>query len=103
MTALTNEQFRKQIENWQEQIAKANIKLPNGEPLPDKFFHVFLGVGYSTFKKMVSGNDSRRVIQPYTARTVRFIKLLDNDVFLGEVKLVIPEYIKLYGVSNANR
>lgn len=92
MEKLTNEQFKEQIGRWQLLIAQASITLPNGDVLPDKFFHVFLGVGYSTFKKMVSGKDSIREIQPYTARTIRFLNKLEPTVFLDEIRLAITEY-----------
>jgi hypothetical protein len=96
MKELTNEQFKTQIGRWQLLIAQGNITLPNGEPVPDKFFHLFLGVGYSTFKKMISGKDSMRKIQPYTARTIRFVNKLAPNVFLDEIRQTIPEYIKIY-------
>lgn len=96
MEKLTNEQFKQQIDRWQLLIAQATITLPSGSPLPDKFFHVFLGVGYSTFKKMVNGKESIREIQPYTARTIRFLNKLEPNVFLDEVRLAIPEYTKAY-------
>lgn len=96
MDKLTNEQFKQQIARWQLLIAQASITLPNGEALPDKFFHVFLGVGYSTFKKMLSGKESIREIQPYTAKTIRFLNKLEPTVFLDEIRLAIPEYITVY-------
>ncbi|WP_339145254.1 hypothetical protein [Pseudoalteromonas galatheae] len=96
MDKITNEEFKQQIERWQAQIALADIRLPNGEALPDKFFHLFLGVGYSTFKKMISGKESIREIQPYTARTIRFLNKLDDQVFLSEIRLCIPHYINKY-------
>lgn len=96
MEKLTNKQFKEQVDRWQLLISQANITLPNGESLPDKFFHVFLGVGYSTFKKMVSGQGSIRPIQPYTAKTIRYINKLEPNVFLDEIRLAIPEYIDHY-------
>ncbi len=96
MDKLTNEQFKQQIARWQLVIAQAQITLPNGDVLPDKFFHVFLGVGYSTFKKMVCGKDSIREIQPYTAKTIRFLNKLDTKVFLDEIRLAIADYVIKY-------
>ena len=94
MNTITNKEFRLQIMKWQALIKKAEITLPNGEPLPDKFFHFFLGVGYSTFKKMLSGKGSMREIQTYTARTIYFLNKLDTKVFLEEIRIMIPEYVK---------
>jgi hypothetical protein len=96
MHKLTNEQFKKQIAHWQSLIENAQITLPNGDELPNKFFHVFLGVGYSTFKKMLSGQDSIREIQPYTAKTIHFLNQLPPSVFLDEIRHAIPEYTALY-------
>ncbi|WP_390241961.1 hypothetical protein [Vibrio sp. R78045] len=93
---MTNQEFKQQISNWQSLITQANVTLSDGQPLPDKFFHVFLGVGSSTFRKMINGQDSMREIQPYTARTVRFINKLEPTVFLDEVRLCIPQYMKQY-------
>jgi len=96
MDKLTNEQFKAQIDRWQLLAAQANITLPGGDALPDKFYHVLLGVGYSTFKKMLSGQDSIRPIQPYTAKHVRVLNKLDANTFLDELRLTIPEYLNIY-------
>jgi hypothetical protein len=100
MDNMTNEQFIEQIERWQLLLSQTNITLSNGEPLPNKFFHVFLGVGYSTFKKMVSGKDSIREIQPYTSKTIRFINKLDPTVLLEEIRIAVIEYEKVYIPKN---
>ena len=96
MHKLTNTEFKAQIACWQALIAQANITLPNGSPLPNQFFHVFLGIGKSTFKKMVNGQYSMRDIQPYTAKTVQFLNRLKTTVFLDEIRLALPEYVRLY-------
>ena len=96
MNKITNEQFKTQIEQWQKIIIQNNITLVSGEPVPNKFFHVFLGVGYSTFKKMVSGKDTIREIQPYTAKTIRFVNKLEHNTFLDEIRLAILEYNEIY-------
>mgnify|MGYP005987788975 CR=1 FL=1 len=96
MEKLTNEEFKNQIARWQELITEHGITLPSGEPIPDKLFHVFLGVGYSTFKKMISGQDSQRNIQPYTVKAVRFINRLELTVFFEEIRNCIPVYIEKY-------
>jgi hypothetical protein len=93
---MTNIEFREQIGRWKRLINQVGITLPNGDEVPDKFFHVFLGVGYSTFKKMVSGQDSARKFQPYTFKTIRFLNKIEPNVFLDEVRLAIPEYTALY-------
>jgi hypothetical protein len=93
---MTNVEFREQVGRWKLLINQVGITLPNGDEVPDKFFHVFLGVGYSTFKKMVSGQDSARKIQLYTFKTIRFLNKLESNVFLDEVRLAIPEYTALY-------
>jgi hypothetical protein len=99
MHNLTNKQFKEQIGCWQALISQAKITLPNGSPLPNQFFHVFLGIGKSTFKKMVSGQDSMRDIQSYTSKTVHFLNRLESDVFLEEICLSIQEYSILYSKS----
>ncbi|MFV8386643.1 hypothetical protein ACNO5E_21300 [Vibrio parahaemolyticus] len=93
---MTNSEFKAQIAEWKALIEGANIRLPGNRPVPDKFFHVFLGIGSSTFRKMINGQDSMRVVQHYTARTVHFINQLAPEVFLREVQSTIPEYMKLY-------
>jgi len=99
MDKLTNEQFKEQIDLWQSLISQTNITLSDGSPLPNKFFHIFLGVGYSTFKKMISGKDSIREIQPYTAKTIRFINKLEPNVFLEEIRIAVIEYDEIYNQS----
>lgn len=94
MKELTNEQFKSQVDRWQLHIAQASITLPNGDPVPDKIFHLFLGVGYSTFKKMMSCKNSARKIQPYTANTIAFVNKLSTEVFLDEIRKIIPEFIQ---------
>jgi hypothetical protein len=98
MDKLTNVQFKEQIARWQLLIAQAGIKLPAGDEIPDKFFHVMLGVGYSTFKKMHSGQASIRPIQPYTVKTIRYLNKLKPNVFLEEVRRAITEYEALYSI-----
>lgn len=100
---MTNDEFREKIKSWKLQISHAGIVLPDGEHLPDKFFHVLLGVGYSTFKKMLSGQDSMRPIQPYTAKHVRVLSKLDTNVFLDEVRQTIPEYLEQYACTRSTR
>jgi hypothetical protein len=95
MDKLTNSQLKEQIARWQLLIAQEGIRLSGGEVVPDKFFHVLLGVGYSTFKKMHSGQDSIRAIQPYTAKTIRYLNKLNAKVFLKEVRRAIIEYENL--------
>ena len=46
MNELTNKHFIEQIAKWKDIVAQSDITLPGGRPIPDKFFHVFLGVGY---------------------------------------------------------
>ena len=99
MDKLTNKQFKKQIDRWQLLIAQTPITLPNGKPLPDKFFHIFLGVGLSTFRKMMSSKSSNRTIQPYTVKTIHFLKKIDANTFLEEIRLTIPEYLETYGMQ----
>jgi hypothetical protein len=91
MRTLSNADFARQIAQWKRVIVQAGITLPQGEALPDKFFHVFLGVGYSTFKKMLKGRD----IQPYTIKTIGFVNQLPPAVFLDAVRGTIPEYMAL--------
>jgi hypothetical protein len=103
---LTNEQFKQQIALWQLLITQAGITLASGENVPDKFFHVFLGVGYSTFKKMFSGQNSIRPIQPYTIKTIRYINKLEPTVFLDQVRNTISEYensLNSYSPGNRRR
>ncbi|MBE8232119.1 MAG: hypothetical protein HAW67_00175, partial [Endozoicomonadaceae bacterium] len=86
MKTITNEQFIEYLERWKLIITQAGIVLPNGNPVHDKFFHVFLGLGYSTFKMLVSGQGSMRVIQPYVAKSINFADRLSKDAFLEEVE-----------------
>lgn len=93
---MTNTAFREQIGRWKLLINQAGITLPGGEALPDKFFHVLLGVGYSTFKKMLSGKESMRPIQLYTAKHVLVLNKLEATTFLDEIRLTLLEYLDLY-------
>jgi hypothetical protein len=45
---------------------------------------------------MLSGQDSIREIQPYTAKTIHFLNQLPPSVFLDEIRHAIPEYTALY-------
>lgn len=96
MKKLTNEEFRIVIKDWQKLAKIHNVTLPNGRPLPDKFYHVVLGVGYSTFKKMLSGKDSIRTIQNYTYKTVYYINLTETEKFISILRFNIDEYVELY-------
>lgn len=96
MATLTNEQFAEQIKKWLAIAAKEDIKLPNGRALPAKVFHVFLGVGYSTFKMMYTGELSKRDVQPYIAKTIHFINLLDEKTLIKEIRASLAEYIEIY-------
>lgn len=96
MAELTNEQFKAQLVQWKSIMTENGLKVDGGRPIPDKFFHVFLGVSYSVLKMMVCGKSSLRKVQPYTAKTVHFINRLEKDVFLAEAKFAIKEYDNLY-------
>ncbi|MEC4091611.1 hypothetical protein [Pseudoalteromonas rubra] len=91
---MTNDEFKTQIEAWLVVIETAGIRQPNGRPFPQQAFHVFFGVGLSTFKKMVSGQSSIREIQPYTARAVELARLLPEQAFLDQAKKALDEYIQ---------
>lgn len=96
MNTQTNEQFKEQIAIWQLLALENKVKLNSGLKLPDKCFHVFLGVGYSTFKKMLSSANSARPVPPYISKMIRYVNLLETNVFITELKLAVVEYHKLY-------
>ncbi|OEE38275.1 hypothetical protein A1QO_02540 [Vibrio genomosp. F10 str. ZF-129] len=74
---MTNQEFRDQIAKWQALLTAANVTQSDGKPIPDKFFHIFLGLGFSTFTKLVNGKESLRPVPPYIAKMVRYIDRLE--------------------------
>lgn len=89
---MTNTEFKNQIDKWVQLSNNAGLTMPNGSPVTKNVFHVVLGVGLSTFKKMMLGKKSMRPIQPYTEKHIRALTLLDESVFLDEVRLAISVY-----------
>lgn len=88
---MTNKEFIKQIRAFKKNINEAGITMANGEEVKDIFFRHLLGVGESTFKKMIYGQESMRPIQPYIAKHIRTLTLLESDVFLNEVRNLVRE------------
>jgi hypothetical protein len=95
INTLTNEEFKAKVNEWQSIIAKAGLTLPDGKAIPDKFFHVFLGIGYSTFKKMMFNRD----IQFNTVRVIHFLSLLSDKALIKEFEKTIPLYLDTYDKS----
>lgn len=96
MNELTNEQFIEQITKWKDIVAQGNIMLPGGRPIPDKFYHVFLGIGYSTYRKLSNCDNPKGKVPLYTSRMVRFINKLEYSVFLDEIRLSLIDYVDIY-------
>lgn len=88
---MSNKEFKDQISLFKTIIKDAGITMQNGDEVNDVFFRLLLGVGESTFKRMIYGKDSMRAIQPYIARHMRTLSLLDKGVFLNEIKLIIED------------
>lgn len=93
---MTNQEFVQQIESWKALVTQEGIKLPNGKALPDKFWHVFLGYSWSTYKKHKGNEADVRAIQRYTAKHLRVLGKLGRDAFLDEIRLAIPEFLAEY-------
>lgn len=93
---MTNQEFVQQVERWKALTAQAGITLPNGKHLPEKFWHVFLGYSWSTYKKHKGSAVDVRTVQRYTAKHVRVLTKLEPTVFLDEVRLTIPEFLTEY-------
>lgn len=93
---MTNQEFVQQIEQWKTLVNQSGITLPNGKPLPDKFWSVFLGYSESAYKKFKGSEADYRVIKPYTAKHVRILAKLEPSVLLDEVRITLPEFLAKY-------
>ncbi len=93
MASLTKEQLKDQIETWKSLSKKYDVRLSNGKYLPSKFYHVLLGVSYSTLKKIISGE---REIPKYTVELVSALNELSEKAFIKKLRSHIPEYTKLH-------
>lgn len=93
---MTNQEFVQQIDRWKLLTSEAGITLPDGRPLPEKFWPVFLGYSWSTYKKHKGKAKDIRPIQCYTAKHLRALSKLDSTTFLEEVRLTLPEFLAKY-------
>lgn len=89
-------EFRELVGKWQGQLERVGVTLPDGKPLPDKFFHVFLGIGYSTFKAALTEQKSNKGISKQMGKTIRFLSKLPFPVFIEEARLAVKEYTEKY-------
>lgn len=97
---MTNQEFVLQIEQWKKLVAEAGITLPNGKPLPEKFWHVFLGYSESTYFKFKGNEKDTRDIKLYTEKHMRALSKIEQGVFLREVRLTLPSFFDKYPQFN---
>lgn len=97
---MTNQEFVLQIANWKKLTAQANITLPNGKPLPEKFWPVFLGYSESAYFKFKGNESDVRDIKTYTEKHMRALGKLDLNTFIDEVRLTLPIFFEKYPQFN---
>lgn len=93
---MTNKEFVQQIEQWKNLVNQAGITLPNGKPLPDKFWPVFLGYSESAYKKFKGNEADARDLKLYTSKHIRILTKLEPNVFLDEIKLTLSSFFEKY-------
>ena len=93
---MTNQEFVSQIAHWKLLAEQAGIRLPNGKPLPEKFWPVFLGYSESAYFKLKGSEIDSRNVKLYTAKHMRVINKLALEVFLDEVRLTLPSFLEKF-------
>lgn len=99
---MTNQEFADILNQWKSRVQVSGITLPNGKPLPDKFWPLFLGYSESAYKKFKTQGEDKRPIKAYTEKHIRLIDLLEHEQFLNQVQAVIPDFVAQFPQFDAN-
>lgn len=99
---MTNQEFADILNQWKSRVQVSGITLPNGKPLPDKFWPLFLGYSESAYKKFKTQGEDKRSIKAYTEKHIRLIDLLEPEQFLAQVQAVIPDFVAQFPQFDAN-
>lgn len=93
---MTNTEFLQYLESWKALAVNNGVTLSSGKPLPDKFWHVFLGYSESAYKKFKGYHVDSRGIKPYTAKHIKLLSSLPEKAFIKELRCTLPEFYEVY-------
>lgn len=86
------EEYKQQIDMWQDNAFALGITLSNGKPLPMTFWKVMLGIKRKVHQDMYNGKHKTitATVSPFIVRTIEVINLLPDPIFIEEVKRCVP-------------
>lgn len=80
------------ISEWTKLVNDKGITLSDGSDVPPMFWKTFLGLARSVHAEMLNSTYKRKTFSRSLAKTIKYAKLLDENVFLEQVKEAIPEF-----------
>ena len=87
-------EYASQIDDWTARVNSAGIRMSDGRDVPRTFWKTFLGIKRRVHQGLYSEthNVKSQTVMPYVTRAIELANLLPEDVFLREVRRLLPAF-----------